>query len=167
MKINCNSFDLLSEYTQMESDTFLNSTEHIIQEKIKELNLPINSDACEFTLTFFTPSAMSEINSRYRDIATATDVLSFPMWEEQDGTFSPPDDWESLPLGDIVVCPETVEKNAKENAKTFDQELALVVFHGFLHLCGYDHDTEERKSVMWLEQDDMLTSFMETVGYDR
>ena len=75
---------------------------------------------------------MAEINKEYRETEGPTDVLSFAMWENEEGAFEPPADWESLPLGDIVVCPEAVAKNAAENGKSVESETVLVICHGFL-----------------------------------
>lgn len=69
----------------------------------------------EISLTFLDSQKMREINNEYRNVDEPTDVLSFPLWESEDGLFTPPDDWEVLPIGDIMVCPEIVKKNAAEN----------------------------------------------------
>ena len=92
-----------------------------------------------------------DLNSTYRDYDSPTDVLSFPNWEEE-GNFCPPD-WDDVPLGDVVICPSVVEKNADEHGVSFDSEMALMVFHSVLHLVGYDHDTEDRRLEMWSIQE--------------
>ena len=117
----------------------------------------------EISLTFLDSQKMREINNEYRNVDEPTDVLSFPLWESEDGLFTPPDDWEVLPIGDIMVCPEIVKKNAAENGRTHLQETVLVISHGLLHLIGYDHDTEERQVTMWREQDDLVREFF--AGY--
>lgn len=94
---------------------------------------------------------MKNLNSSYRNCDAPTDVLSFPNWEE-DGRFSPPD-WSDVPLGDVVVCPSVVERNAREHGVSFDSEMALMVFHSVLHLVGYDHDREDREREMWSIQE--------------
>ncbi|MPN58939.1 Endoribonuclease YbeY [bioreactor metagenome] len=70
------------------------------------------------------------------------------MWEEN-GEFLPPQGWDILPLGDILICEEIVRENASQNNVSFIEELYLMVAHGFLHLLGLDHDTEEKKEAMW------------------
>ena len=65
---------------------------------------------------------IAKINKDYRDVPSSTDVLSFPMWESENGCFTPPDDWEVLPLGDIMVCLDFVSRNADENKKTLEEE---------------------------------------------
>lgn len=121
--------------------------------------IPAAAVDVEISLTFMSADEIAALNGKYRETEGPTDVLSFPMWEAEDGAFQPPEDWEVLPLGDIVVCPEVVEKNAVDNGKTFEEEKALVIFHGVLHLTGCDHDTEERKADMWSRQDAMVLAF--------
>jgi probable rRNA maturation factor len=75
-----------------------------------------------------------ELNKNYRKKDKATDVLSF----EYDS------------LGEIIICPEVVRKNAKEFNSTFKKELTRVLIHGILHLLGYDHNkniTEAKKII--------------------
>ncbi|PIE54112.1 MAG: rRNA maturation RNase YbeY [Dethiosulfovibrio peptidovorans] len=92
------------------------------------------------------------LNRTYRGIDAPTDVLSFPQWEEN-GHFEPPNAWNDLPLGDVVICPAVVRVNARAHGTSFDSELALMVVHGLLHLLGWDHDTDERKAQMWCFQE--------------
>jgi probable rRNA maturation factor len=102
----------------------------------------------EVSISIVSPSEMQEKNREYREIDEPTDVLSFPMWEEN-GEFLPPQGWDILPLGDILICEEIVRENASQNNVSFIEELYLMVAHGFLHLLGLDHDTEEKKEAMW------------------
>ena len=99
------------------------------------------------------------INEEYREVAGPTDVLSFPMWENEDGGFEPPEDWERLTLGDIIVCPEIVAKNAADNGKTAECETVLVICHGFLHLIGFDHADDAEHERMWQIQDSLVSEF--------
>jgi len=158
MKINASSSELLRDFTQLSFDKFCSGTEAIGQSKLDELELlPHVVVEASLALSFFSPTEMQKINKQYREVDAATDVLSFPMWEDETGHFTPPADWEELPLGDLIICPEIVAKNAIEHGKSFEQELALVLFHGLLHLCGYDHDTEERRAEMWKLQEEMVS----------
>lgn len=157
MKINAVGSGLLKDFTQLDFDIFCKDAETVGQSKLDELALLPDAVAeASFALSFFSPEEMQKINKQYREVDAATDVLSFPMWEDETGHFVPPVDWKDLPLGDLIICPEIVAKNAKENGKSFEQELALVLFHGLLHLCGYDHDTEDRQAEMWQLQEEMV-----------
>jgi probable rRNA maturation factor len=103
----------------------------------------------EVSVNILSETEMAEINSQYRSEGGPTDVLSFPFWEDA-GVFSPPmQAWPELPLGDILVCAEQVEKNAADRGVTFGDEYILVIVHGFLHLIGFDHDTKEKEHHMW------------------
>lgn len=103
-------------------------------------------------LSFVSDDEIRELNAKYRDVDEPTDVLSFPMWEEN-GSFCPPDDWEEIPLGDVVVSIDRVRSAALENGSTEEAELPLIAAHGILHLIGYDHDTDERREEMWAIQE--------------
>lgn len=86
---------------------------------------------------------MREINKRYGGKNKITDVLSFPEKEirkqtKKDIAFIQPKGKEES-LGEILICPARVKKNAKKNKKAFEKELAFVFLHGILHLLGYDH----------------------------
>lgn len=104
------------------------------------------------SLSFVDEARIRELNVSYRDIDEATDVLSFPLFEEE-GKFVPPIGWDEVPLGDVVVAPAFVEREASESGRSFERELRVVICHGVLHLMGYDHDTDERRDEMWTAQD--------------
>ena len=74
------------------------------------------------------------------------------MWEE-DGLFLPPEDWSEIVLGDIVLCPDIIAKNAEDRAISYENELALMIIHSTLHLLAWDHDTPEKESKMWFIQE--------------
>jgi probable rRNA maturation factor len=87
------------------------------------------------TIAFVSDARIRELNRSFRGIDKATDVLSFP--DSADGTQAG-----SQNLGDIAVSVETAEVQAAENGLTFDEEISQLILHGLLHLCGYDHETD-------------------------
>ena len=87
------------------------------------------------TIAFVSDRQIKELNRQFRGIDKATDVLSFPAGDETTG--------ETTNLGDIAISLERAAIQAKENQLTFDQEIAQLILHGLLHLCGYDHDTDK------------------------
>ena len=98
--------------------------------------------AGECNLLFVDEATIRQLNFEHRDKDTPTDVLSFPL----DGPeASEPDDL----IGDIVVCATIAAANAPEHEGqghhrgTLDDELALLVVHGVLHLLGHDHEVDE------------------------
>lgn len=111
-------------------------------------------EEAEISLIFLSPQDMKEQNALFREIDEPTDVLSFPLWEEE-GRFIPQPQLPVIPLGDILICTEQVLANAQKNGIPFCDELCLVLAHGFLHLLAYDHDTPEREAEMWKLQDDI------------
>jgi probable rRNA maturation factor len=82
---------------------------------------------------------MKELNLFFRSRDSTTDVLSFPY--EADEFDSPPEGG-TPNLGDIVISAEQSERQAKENKLTIDREIKQLILHGLLHLCGYDHETD-------------------------
>jgi probable rRNA maturation factor len=105
----------------------------------------------EISLSFLSLGEMKAQNRKYRGLDEPTDVLSFPLWEE-DGVFRPGRSLPTLPLGDILICPEYV-RAAVSSEEEFQREMALMLAHGFLHLLGWDHDTDERRSAMEVRQE--------------
>ena len=88
------------------------------------------------TVAFVSDRAMRELNRRWRGRRGTTDVLSFPS--EQDEF----EKTEGLSLGDVVVSAERAARQAGEHGLDFEGEVAQLILHGLLHLCGYDHETD-------------------------
>jgi probable rRNA maturation factor len=84
---------------------------------------------CEVSVLFTDDAAIRRLNARWRNVDSATDVLSFP----QGG---------GRLLGDIVLGYETVAREAALAGKPLDHHIVHLVVHGFLHLLGYDHEKE-------------------------
>jgi probable rRNA maturation factor len=103
----------------------------------------------EISVSFLNGAEMKEINGNHRNVDEPTDVLSFPLWEDE-GRFVPKGLPELLPLGDILVCPEEVRR--VHSSLSFREALCLVLAHGFLHLLAWDHDTFEKEQAMWERQ---------------
>ena len=151
--------ELLCGTTPREADVFLRRTESLYAWLLeKEEALPAGCGRAEVSLSIVAPERISDLNLRYRESDKPTDVLSFPLWEE-DFIFVPPEGWESIPLGDIVICPDKIMENASENSRSFMKELVLVLSHGLLHLIGYDHCDEDSERTMWALQDRMVDKF--------
>jgi probable rRNA maturation factor len=89
------------------------------------------------TVAFVSDRAMRELNRLWRHKRGTTDVLSFPA--EQDEF----EKLEGASLGDVVISVEQAARQAKENGLTLDEEIAQLILHGLLHLCGYDHETDQ------------------------
>ena len=100
----------------------------------------------ELSLVFTDDATIREINAEWRDKDKATNVLSFPAFPLEPGGMPGP------MLGDIVIARETVEREALDLDKSFEDHLTHLLVHGFLHLFGYDHmDTEDAEEMEGLE----------------
>ncbi|MBR2704977.1 MAG: rRNA maturation RNase YbeY [Clostridia bacterium] len=110
------------------------------------------------SVTLTCPSYIRKINNEYRNIDKETDVLSFPMFEknEIDEMIEAGNNIVHDVLGDIIVSVERVKEQAIEYGHSFERELAYMIVHGFYHLMGYDHMTEEDKTVMRAKEENVL-----------
>jgi probable rRNA maturation factor len=97
-------------------------------------------DEAEVTLLFVSDEEMAGYNQRFLDRDAPTDVLAFPVEELLPGVVPDRDPMgPPLMLGDVIVAPAYVRRQAEEHGVGFDDEMALMVTHGMLHLLGYDH----------------------------
>ena len=106
----------------------------------------------ELTLTFIDRDDIADLNAEHMGKAGPTDVLSFPM------------DDEPLPgvptlLGDVVISPAVAAEQFAEHAGTLDDEVALLVVHGILHVLGHDHGEPDEAAVMRACELDLLQRF--------
>ena len=117
--------------------------------------------SCEMSLYFIDEITMAELNKEHMGKEGPTDVLAFPldapeMSEAQGpgapsrGPSRPQPDMDDVPtlLGDVLVCPVVAEQQCSTHAGTFDDEIALLVVHGTLHVLGFDHDVPEAAATM-------------------
>ncbi|MEP0944817.1 MAG: rRNA maturation RNase YbeY [Rhizobiaceae bacterium] len=95
---------------------------------------------CEVSLLFTDDEQVHQLNKQYRQQDKPTNVLSFAA-QESGGPVT-------TILGDIVLARQTIEREAREQDKSNHDHLAHLVIHGFLHLLGYDHETEDEAVVM-------------------
>jgi probable rRNA maturation factor len=125
----------------------------------------------ELSLLFVDEAAIAELNKRFMEADGPTDVLAFPIddpvvagrWPDA-GTAGPDrDDPEPgdmpLLLGDVVVCPAVAERQAPGHAGSYDDELALLVVHGVLHVLGHDHAEPDETAVMQERERVLLERF--------
>ena len=106
---------------------------------------------CEVSVTFTDNEKIRELNAQYRSIDRATDVLSFPLFDEDF------EDEEELALGDVVLSLEKAQEQAKEYGHSLEREVAFLVVHSVLHLLGYDHETsEEDEKEMFFRQEEIM-----------
>ena len=113
-------------------------------------------DDVEVSVLYTDDRFIAQLNHQYRGVEGPTDVLSFAM----DGTDAVDDSVkvEGLPnvLGDVVISLEAAARQAAAEGQSLEQEVALLLVHGTLHLLGYDHGEPEKEAVMWKRQDEVL-----------
>lgn len=111
-------------------------------------------DSAELSLLFVGADHIRRLNARYAGDDYATDVLAFPMSEDDD------DDEDPLMVGDVVVCPEVARENSVKAGTTLERELQMLVVHGTLHLLGYDHQNDAQRAAMEKRMNEILASFL-------
>lgn len=112
----------------------------------REQGQPFPEKPPEVSLVFTDDASIREINAEWRQQDKPTNVLSFPAFPVTPGEKPGP------MLGDIVIARETVEREAVDLGKSFEEHLTHLLVHGFLHLLGYDHmETEEAEEMEALE----------------
>jgi probable rRNA maturation factor len=124
----------------------------------------------ELSMLFVDEDAMAELNKRFLGKDGPTDVLAFPIDDDDvvEGGRSPDslgpgvDPETSDPpnlLGDVVVCPAVAARNAPNHAGTYEDEMALLVVHGILHILGMDHIDNEEAEAMEQRERELLELF--------
>ena len=112
-------------------------------------------DGAELSILLVGQDHIRRLNARFAGDDYATDVLSFPMMEDEES---------SLLLGDVVICPDIARSNAAKVGHDMGAELEVLLVHGTLHLLGYDHDDEEEKARMEERQRQILAAFHATAS---
>ena len=128
-----------------ENPAYLPSLEQL--EKYAQTALELSDSSlqeAQMAAVFVTPTEIHNLNLTYRHKDSPTNVLSFPF-EYPEGL--PEEDIDNY-LGDLVICSEVVEKEAKEQNKTLEAHYAHMIVHVTLHLLGYDHIEDDEAEVM-------------------
>ncbi|SCG83611.1 hypothetical protein DW1_2044 [Proteiniborus sp. DW1] len=120
-------------------DTVKELIERVVLECLKLENKGFDY---EISVTFVDDEEIRELNKEYRAVDKATDVLSFPLEENE---FDIPGD---TLLGDIVISAETAKRQSEEYGHSLEREIAYLTAHSMFHLLGYDHMNEDEKLVM-------------------
>ena len=106
----------------------------------------------ELTLSFIDRSDIAELNAEHMGKTGPTDVLSFPMDDE-------PVAGVPTLLGDVVVSPAVAVEQCADHAGSYDDEVALLVVHGVLHVLGHDHAEPDEAVVMRARELELLERF--------
>ena len=124
---------------------------------LKKVGKPENT---EVSISFVDDDEIAQLNEKYRGKSGPTDVLSFecdnePMPEEAFAMGEEP----VYELGDIVIAVDVAERQTAIYGTTFEREITILTIHGLLHLCGYDHVTDEDAAIMEPLEDDLLAQW--------
>lgn len=107
----------------------------------------------ELGVTLVDDTAIRELNDKFRNKNVPTDVLSFPLSE--DDVLSE----DSFVLGDIVISLETAQRQACEYGHSLVREMAYLLVHGIYHVLGFTHDDDETKEAMRKKEEEVLQHF--------
>ena len=149
--------NILVNYRYREDDLRSLSIEDLAQFVLAYENLPFNT---EVSISFVADETIAELNERYRHIEGPTDVLSFECDSVADdleatlGAENP-----IYELGDVIIAPDVAERQTQEFGTSFDQEITLLLVHGLLHLCGYDHIEDDDARTMESREAELLRAW--------
>ncbi len=105
----------------------------------------------ELSILLVDDEEITELNRRYLARDHPTNVLAFAMAEGEDKDLHP------YLLGDVVISTETAEREAQEKGSSLQEEMALLLVHGILHLLGYEHEgTSEEAATMYNKEREVL-----------
>ncbi|MCX6764770.1 MAG: rRNA maturation RNase YbeY [Candidatus Nealsonbacteria bacterium] len=108
----------------------------------------------DLSIAFVNSGIIKNLNKKYRKNNQATDILSFPRFKKTEKQFKVKKTGKSVNLGEIIICPKEVQKNAKRFKSEFEDELYRVLIHGILHLLGYDHEKSENQAKLMEKKQD-------------
>ncbi|KXG11323.1 Endoribonuclease YbeY [Anoxybacillus sp. P3H1B] len=146
---------------------WLDETNEVTDEQMEVISKLLNyaadveqiPDEAEVSISFVDNEQIRMINREYRGKDQPTDVISFALEEMGEGETeiigldAPP------VLGDIIISVPKAQEQAKEYGHSFMRELGFLAVHGFLHLLGYDHETEEDEKEMFAKQEQILEQY--------
>lgn len=108
-----------------------------------------------FNLIIVDNNYIHELNRNYRNIDRETDVITFALEDDDSVVVGV----KERVLGDIYISIDKARSQAEEFEHSLLRELSFLAVHGFYHLLGYDHMTEEDEKVMFKKQEEVLDSY--------
>lgn len=137
------------------TDEQINMLQDLMQYAAQQLDVKEG----ECSISIVSNDEIQVYNAQYRNKDMPTDVLSFAMQEEGDVAFDFELEDEMPALGDILISYERTQEQAETYGHSFERELGFLAVHGFLHLMGYDHMTEEDEKEMFDLQKQILDRY--------
>lgn len=131
-----------------------NKIKKAFRETFKKLN--IDGKNLKVNVGFVSEIAIRKLNQEHRNVDKVTDVLTFPLLELEVGTFITQEIYikekhpqtNILELGDIIICENVAKMQAEKYGHSVSREIVFLALHGFLHILGFDHQTEEEEKQM-------------------
>ncbi len=114
------------------------------------------SGEIEVSMRFVDNQQIQALNKQYRRVDEPTDVISFALEETSDGEIEIVGAELPRMLGDIVISIPKAKQQAEDYNHSFHRELGFLALHGFLHLLGYNHETEQEAKIMFQKQKEIL-----------
>ena len=153
--------DILIDYAYREEDLARIPVEDLSRFVLQAEELP---DATEVSVSFVDNDEIAALNGEYRGKTGPTDVLSFECdMDEREGEFP---EGAVFELGDVIIAPDVAEAQAPGFGTTFEQEISLLLVHGLLHLCGYDHIEDDEAALMQAREREILGAWFASRGFD-
>jgi probable rRNA maturation factor len=114
----------------------------VVRRAVRQAAAALSTRPAELAIVLTDDAAMRKLNRNWRGIDAATNVLSFATRHRANRHKLDRANHPGNHLGDLVLAYETVKREARRDGKSFDHHLAHLAVHGFLHLLGYDHESD-------------------------
>lgn len=157
--MNLLDIDFLDETSAMKEEA-MEQIEGLLNLAQKKLQI---TEPCELSVTFVDNNRIQDINREYRGKDKPTDVISFALEELGEGEIQISGANMPRVLGDIIISIDKAREQASDYGHSVERELGFLAVHGFLHLLGYDHETEEEEKEMF----DLQRSILDEYGLER
>lgn len=161
MKIN------IDFYTNYEDKENINKYQHFLDTYGEKINFLVEKalelenikclDNVYIGIGVVSKEEIKAINKEHRKIDRPTDVLSFPIYSQEE-LLALKDKIleEEVSLGDLVLCMDIIEEHSIEYGTGLDREMLYMITHGVCHLLGFDHEVEEDKIKMRAREEEIL-----------
>lgn len=144
---------MIKELIEVNNLTTTELPEKLLKEVSQKVLESEGKKGSRLSIALIGPGRMRKLNKKYRGKNRVTDTLSFPSRElEKEKPFSR-ELRKAEGLGEVVICPREVKKNARRENSVFEKELVKCLIHSILHLLGYDHEKGEREAEKMREKE--------------
>lgn len=148
--------EILTRYDYCKDELADMSLEDLVLHTLLLEKIPNNT---EISLSFVDDETMASLNEQYRGLEGPTDVLSFECDDIEPDSQANAGCEDTRILGDIIIAPDVARTQAPLFGTTFQEEIELLVVHGTLHLCGFDHIDDEEAEIMENREAEILQAW--------